>query len=150
MLVTSVSISQDNALVWRKHHRAIMRSAIRTLRVQMRINGVERGVTRRYNRANSRMEIVTTRFTEAEYDTLHFVAASLRVSVSLLVTQMIQMWLKLARRNRPSRYVTNYEHFTCNWSENAGVLTESLFFYPKINQIEREIQTIEYKITSAS
>ena len=145
MLVTSVSISEVNSAVWRRHHRPILRSAISTLRVQMRRNGVRRGVTRLYNREKSRMEIVTTRFTEAEYDTLHFVAASLRVSVSLLVTQMIEMWMKPARRQWSSGYVTNYEYFVCTWNENAGVLTESLFIYPRPPHVAEKSNAMELK-----
>ncbi len=132
MLVTSVSLGSTAGALWRRHQRIILKLAIRTLRVQMRRHGVRRGVTRRYNCVGEQMQIVTTRFTEAEYDTLHFVASSLRVSVSFLVSKMIEMWQKRTRRHGVKRHATNYDLFECNWSENGGVLTESLLFYPKI------------------
>ena len=69
--------------------------------------------------------------TEAEYDTLHFVAATLRVSVSSLIFLMIQLWHKKARRKVWSKFLTNYEVYECKWNEFAGVLTEALLFYPK-------------------
>lgn len=135
MLVTSVCLAGEVAAEWRRHQRSIMKMAIRTLRVQMRKLGVRRGVKKRYNRPGTGMQIVTTRFTEAEYDTLHFVASSLRVSVSMLVTRMIEMWLKPPRRQHRNQFMTNYENFVCNWNENAGILTESLLFYPKMSGV---------------
>jgi hypothetical protein len=75
--------------------------------------------------------IVTTRFTEAEYDALHFAAAAMRVSVSWLVYQMICLWKKPSRRKQGNRFVTNYEIFPCNWGKNAGIYTEALFIWHK-------------------
>jgi hypothetical protein len=108
-----------------------MKTAIRMLRLTMRQKPVRRGVKRTYNRIAEDFQIVTTRFTEAEYDTLHFVAYSLRVSVSSLIYQMIQLWNKPGRRQKQNTHATNYETFVCNWNQFAGVLTESLLFYPK-------------------
>lgn len=132
MLTTSVSLPKDVARLWQKNHRRIMKAGIRMLRLTMRRKSVRRGVKRRYNRAAEHFEIVTTRFTEAEYDTLHFVAAALRVSVSSLVYKLILLWNKPGRGCRTTKYLTNYETYVCNWSQFAGVVTESLFFYPKI------------------
>ena len=141
MLTTSVSLPVDFAHMWRRRQRAIMRLAIRTLRVQMRKVPVRRGVKRRYNRQSGDFAIVTTRFTEAEYDTLHFAAAALRVSVSWLVYCMIKMWMKRSRRRIANLYVTNYELSLCAWGQNAGILTESLLFYSKFPRLEKTIDT---------
>lgn len=131
MLTTSVSLPKLEAHTWRRHRRAIMAMAIRTLRLTMRTTGVRRGVKRHYNRQEGDFRIVTTRFTEAEYDTLHCAAAAMRVSVSWLVFQMIRLWLKPSRRHRGNRHVTNY-YFDClKWNSNAGVVSESIFIWPK-------------------
>lgn len=132
MLTTSVSLPTNAAALWRKNQRRIMKMAIRTLRLTMRQKPVRRGVKRIYNRDRGEFQIVTTRFTEAEYDTLHFVASSLRVSVSSLIFKIILLWNKPVRRYKQNNCVTNYDAFVCNWSQFAGVVTESLFFYPKI------------------
>lgn len=132
MLTTSVSLPDAAAKEWRQNQRSIMRTAIRTLRIFLRRNPVRRGVTRRYNTACGAYQIVTTRFTEAEYDTLHFAASAMRLSVSSLVWFMVKLWLKSSRRRRWNKFLTNYELYSCNWSRFAGVVTESLLFYPKI------------------
>ncbi len=131
MLTTSVSLPVKLSEVWRGSQRAIMTLAVRSLRVQMRNGEIRRGVKRRYNRMAGGFEIVTTRFTEAEYDTLHCAAAAMRVSVSWLVYQMILLWLKPARRNRRNSYLTNYVMVPLIWNENVGVFTESLWFLRK-------------------
>lgn len=132
MLTTSVSLPVRVARLWQKNQRQVMKFAIRLMRLTMRQKPVRRGVKRTYNREVGEFQIVTTRFTEAEYDALHFVASSLRVSVSSLIYRMILLWTKPNRRYTHNRYVTNYDAFVCNWSQFAGVVTESLFFYPKI------------------
>jgi hypothetical protein len=132
MLTTSVSLPEKEAILWRKRQRSILKLAVRALRVQLRSKKVRRGVKRSYNQAQATFVVVTTRFTEAEYDTLHLAAASMRVSVSWLVYQLILLWKKPARRSRPNLYVTNYELNLCIWAPNAAILTESLLFYPKI------------------
>lgn len=132
MLITSVSLPKVTATVWRSRQRQVMRMAIRILRLTMRQHGVRRGVKRRYNRQPGEYLVVTTRFTEAEYDTLHAAAAAMRVSVSWLVYQMILLWQKPARRSRFATHLTNYECDCLKWNENAGVVTESLFIWPKI------------------
>ncbi|AFM11146.1 hypothetical protein [Turneriella parva] len=148
MLTTSVSLPVKFANVWRRRQRAIMRLAIRTLRVQMRNATVRRGVKRTYNRQGGEFAIVTTRFTEAEYDTLHFAASAMRVSVSWLVYCMIKMWIKRSRRRRANLHVTNYELHLHAWGQNAGILTESLYFYPKYPRLEKTIN-LNYASTSA-
>jgi hypothetical protein len=139
MLTTSISLPLSVAQLWRRNQRAIMKIAIRTFRLQMRRNGVRRGVKRAYNRQAEDYSIVTTRFTEAEYDALHFVAASLRVSVSWLIYRMILVWQKPARR--VNQYVTNYDINICIWHQNAGVCTESLLFWKK-NPYNANISTV--------
>ncbi len=131
MLTTSVSLPASKAILWRTHQSEIMRLAIRTLRLTMFRQGIRRGVKRHYNRIPGEFLIVTTRFTEAEYDTLHCAAAAMRVSVSWLVDRMINLWLKPTRRDRGNTHVTNYECDSLIWCENAGVITECIFFWSK-------------------
>jgi hypothetical protein len=127
-LTTSVSLPAETAQHWRKKHREIMRFAERFLRLQMR-SAVRRAVTRRYNRDGEGYEIVTTRFSAAEYDTLHYVAASLRVSVSSLVHGLIRLWLKPARRAIRRFFATNYDWNPVKWDAEAGFLEENLIFW---------------------
>jgi hypothetical protein len=131
MLVTSVSLPGNFAAIWRANQRDVLRMAIRLLRLELHKSQVQRGVKRAYNRLGGDFEIVTTRFSAAEYDALHFVAASLRVSVSWLVYRMILLWQKKSRRYQPNQFVTNYELNLCIWNRNAGVCTEFLLFWPK-------------------
>ncbi len=131
MLITSVSLPKFAATVWRRRQRQVMRLAVRMLRLTMRQNGVRRGVKRRYNRQPGEYLVVTTRFTEAEYDTLHAAAAAMRVSVSWLVYQMVLLWLKPARRSRFNIHVTDYELDCLKWNERVGIVTESLFIWCK-------------------
>ena len=131
MITTSVSLPTDYARIWRRHKRSVMQCACRTLRLTMRQGSVRRAVARGYNRGAVEFQIVTTRFTPAEYDSLHYVASAMRISVSLLVCWIIKMYLKPTRRK--NRFVTNYEYFPVNWGQNAGILTEALIFYRKID-----------------
>ena len=108
MLTTSVSLPVTFASLWRVRQHEVMRLATRTLRIQFSRQPLRRGVTRMYNRAAEDFSIVTTRFTEAEYDTLHSAAAAFRVSVSWLVCCIIQMWLKPSRRKQGNPFLTNY------------------------------------------
>lgn len=126
MLTTSVSLPKRYARIWRRRKRRIMRQALRAFRIELRKNPVKRGVTRKYNRPGEDMAIVTTRFTRDEYDALHYVAASVRVSVSLLVFLIIRMWLKPARRRRPQVLASRHELDLHCWNQHAGVITESL------------------------
>lgn len=135
MLTTSVSLPAGAALLWRHQKKDIMRFAARFLRVQMR-KTICREVTRTYNRAAGEYQIVTTRFTGAEYDTLHFVAATLRVSVSSLVYGLIRLWLKPTRRNKENSLVTNYYAIDVIWNQTAGILEENLTFWNPNSPIE--------------
>lgn len=132
MLTTSVSLPKTAATVWRRRQRQVMRMAVRMLRLTMRQSGVRRGVKRRYNRQPGEYLVVTTRFTEAEYDTLHAAAAAMRVSVSWLVHQMVLLWQKPSRRKRFATHLTNYELDCLKWNQNVGIISESLFIWPKI------------------
>lgn len=134
MITTSVSLPIAVAGHWRSHSGQVMRCACRTLRLALRTGSIRRGCARGYNRQEGGFEIVTTRFTEAEYDTLHYVASAMRISVSLLVYWMIKLWLKPARRNRVNPFLTNYEYFPVNWGPNAGIMSEVLIFYRKFSE----------------
>jgi len=125
-----------------------MRLALRNLRVQMRKNPVRRGVTRKYNRVPGERNIVTTRFTAAEYDALHFVAAALRISVSLLIYHLIIMWRKSARRRKKSKHVTNYDVQVTIWHPNAGIVTESLMVWPRIADADFTLRAETEKIST--
>ncbi len=78
-LVTSVSLPEAEAGLWRANRAEIMQFSERYLRIKMR-NKIRRAVTRKYNRAEEEFEIVTTRFAPTEYDTLHFVAHGPRMA----------------------------------------------------------------------
>lgn len=127
-LVTSVSLPAEAAAFWRARRVEIMRYAERFLRIQMR-HSVRRAVTRRYNHEGESFTIVTTRFSAAEYDTLHFVAASLRVSVSSLIYGLIKLWLKPSRRALRRFFATNYDCPPQKWDPEAGFVEESLIFW---------------------
>ena len=131
MLKTSVSLPLEFAVLWKFNQKKIMKSAIRILRIHLRQGKVRRGVTRRYNHEFGEFSIITTRFTAAEYDALHFVAASLRVSVSWLIYTLIQLWRKEIRRSQHTKFIANYDLNLCIWHPKAGVCTESLLFWPK-------------------
>lgn len=128
ILITSVSLPQNSAVHWRRHKREIMAFAERFLRLQMR-GEIRRRVTRTYNRAAESFEIVTTRFSAAEYDTLHYVAASLRVSVSSLIHGIIRLWLKPSRRAIRRFIASNYDCEMVKWDPEAGFIQENLVFW---------------------
>lgn len=127
-LITSVSLPQNSAVHWRLHRREIMAFAERFLRIQMR-GEIRRSVARTYNREPGPFEIVTTRFSAAEYDTLHYVAASLRVSVSSLVHGIIRLWLKPSRRAIGRFIASNYDCEIVKWDPEAGFIQENLLFW---------------------
>jgi len=139
MLTTSVSLPGTAAVLWRRYQRKIMLLAVRTLRLQMRTQVIRRGVRRRYNRVGGEYRVVTTRFTEAEYDALHAAASAMRVSVSWLVYQMILLWQKPSRRRR-NTHLTNYVLLPSVWNENAGIFTETLWFLRKTRTVTESQQ----------
>jgi hypothetical protein len=143
ILTTSVNLPIALAPLWRHNQRRILKLTIRMLRIQMRLHPPRRGVTRAYNTPGMNCSIVTTRFTEAEYDSLHFVAASLRVSVSCLICRLIALWLKPNRRAQLNRFVTNYDLYEVNWGKNSGILNEYLIFWPKIPNTKRDFHKTE-------
>ncbi len=120
--------------------------AVRVLRLTMRQNAVRRGVKRHYNRRAEKFEIVTTRFTAEQYDILHAAAAAMRVSVSWLVYLMLLLWEKPVRRGQAPQYLTNYSLDCLKWNERVGVITESLYFYPKSTPPEA-VETMLYRLT---
>lgn len=127
-LITSVSLPADVSRYWQKHHKEILLFAERYLRLRMR-RQVRRSTTRSYNRSGTAFAIVTTRFTPAEYDTLHYVAAALRVSVSSLVAGLIKLWLKPSRRAIQRFFATNYDWHAPKWDPEAGFIEENLTFW---------------------
>lgn len=136
MIITSVSLSENNAAFWRANQRQLLVYAVPMLRRQMREQGVRRGVARKYNRIEGNSVIVTSRFSEAEYDALHFVASMQRVSVSLLICRLIEMWQNAGPRRLGRNHATNYDLNICVWNQNAGVCTESLLFWRKIPRVK--------------
>lgn len=146
MLTTSVSLPKELAPIWRSRQRQVMQMAIRMLRLTMYKNGVRRGVKRQYNRQAGEFLVVTTRFTEAEYDTLHCTAAAMRVSVSWLVFQMILLWQKPSRRRQGNTHVTNYDCDVLKWCPNVGVITETLFFWRKSPRPPHRLPTLDQPI----
>lgn len=148
MITTSVSLPENLAGTWRKKQREILRQTLRVLRIQLRKSPVRRGVARRYNKMGTPTEIVTTRFSEAEYDALHLVASAIRVSVSWLVYTLILLWQKPGRRYQPNTHVTNYDCHVTVWQENAGVITESLLFWSKIPKEDFTLRGDSEKIFS--
>ena len=128
MITTSVSLSKSMAQTWRQHRKEVLFLGQRCLRVLLRTNYSRRGVARRYNQRLQQMCIVTTRFSAAEYDALHYVAATLRISVSSIVAMMISFWLKPARRSHPFAYATNYWLEEGIWDPFAGATEENIQF----------------------
>jgi hypothetical protein len=126
--ITSVSLPENSALCWQANKREIMLFAERYLRLCMR-KEFKRAVTRRYNRSSGALRRVTTRFTAAEYDTLHYVAATLRMSVSLLIHGLICLWLKPARRAQGNPWVSNYSCAAGKWDPEAGMIEEEIVFW---------------------
>lgn len=127
-IVTSVSLPRSAVILWRAHHTEIMAFAERFLRIRMRCE-IRRGVARTYNRTAEPFAIVTARFSAAEYDSLHYVAASLRVSVSSLVHGLIRLWLKPSRRAARRLIASNYDYDILKWDPEAGFIQENLIFW---------------------
>ncbi len=128
-LVTSVSLPKKEAEQWRGKRAEIMQFSERYLRIQMR-HEIRRAVTRKYNRQKDvEFTVVTTRFLPTEYDTLHFVAASLRVSVSLLIYGLIRLWEKPSRRALRRFFSINYSMDSMEWTPEAGFVEEIITFW---------------------
>jgi len=128
-IITSVSLPKSEAAVWRRNRKDIMLFATRFLRVKMR-NGIRRSVARAYNnRQGERFVITTTRFTAAQYDTFHYIAAALRVSVSSLICGLIKLWQKPSRRSINRFFCTNYSIESFKWDPEAGFIEENVTFW---------------------
>lgn len=128
-LVTSVSLPADTALLWKGKRKEIMKFAERYLRIQMR-KQVKREVTRSYNRQlGKKFIIISTRFSSAEYDTFHYIAAALRVSVSSLIYGLIKLWQKPSRRAIRRFFCINYCSVASKWDSEAGFLEEFVTFW---------------------
>lgn len=128
-LVTSISLPEKEMAVWQSHHKEIRRFAERYLRVQMR-KQMRREVTRRYNRQPGIKFLVrTVRFSAAEYDTFHYFASVLRVSVSSLVYGLILLWQKPARRAIRRFFESNYSASAEIWDTQAGLTEEGITFW---------------------
>lgn len=139
MITTSISLPATLSRLWRNQQRAIMRLAIRSLRIQFRELNIERGRARRYNKHDEAFLIVTTRFTEAEYDTLHCAAHALRVSVSWLICQLIRLWIKPSRRLQENPFVTNYDIIPVYCGQNGIVFSENILIWQKPKNIALSI-----------
>ena len=126
MLTTSVSLPIDQVSFWRSRHRKIMRLVPQMLRSQLLRLSPRRGVPRTYNRNAGKMAIVTTRFTETEYDVLHSAAAAFRVSVSWLIYCLIQLWLKSDSPKRTTLSPTNYFFAPRKSDGNSLIFTEGI------------------------
>ncbi|MBS0618761.1 MAG: hypothetical protein JSR44_11270 [Spirochaetes bacterium] len=128
-LITSVSLPEIEAGEWRRNRKEIMQFAERFLRIKMR-NKVRRDVTRTYNRRlGVKFVITTSRFTAAEYDTFHYIAAALRVSVSALIYGLIKLWQKPTRRAIRRFFWTNYSAETLKWDPEGGYIDENVTFW---------------------
>ena len=127
MIVTSISLPEFRAAVWRRNKSKILQFAGAFLQAQS-ADGIKRGVTRRYNRGASNYLIVTVRFSEQEYDAFHCVAAALRISVSALIYELIQMWQNSKPASLPFKILTNYHIRIPLWNEVTRVIEERLVF----------------------
>lgn len=128
-LVTSISLPENTAQLWRNKKREILRFSQRYIRIQLR-KQMRREVTRTYNRRPGEKFVVTsTRFTAAEYDTFHYIAAALRVSVSSLIYGLIKLWKKPSRQSIRRFFCSNYYATTTKWDAEAGFLEEYLTFW---------------------
>lgn len=128
MLVTSVSLPSHMAALWRRQQKRILRLAPAELARELRIAKLRRGVKRRYNRGSGMLVIVTTRFSGEQYDTLHAAAAAMRVSVSLLIFQLILLWKQLRKNRCVIMRPTNYELVVHEWGTENVCYTEMIHF----------------------
>ena len=128
MLKTSISLPKDSVTTWRQNHWEIMRMYARFLRVVERKRKFRRKVTRQYNWGNGHCAIVKVRFTAKEYDSLHTMAAGIRVSVSYLIYDLIQFWEKASKKC--ARFIVggNYASRVLEWSKRRVKFEEKLSF----------------------
>ncbi len=132
MLITSVSLPANLAKLWRRKQSRILRFMSAGLRAEVRRGRMRRGVKRRYNRGQGAFDIVTTRFSAEQYDTLHTAAAGLRVSVSWLIFKLILLWKNTRKKRKVKIRATNYLLVLHQWSENLVSYTEKIRFGRRI------------------
>jgi hypothetical protein len=126
MIVTSVSLPEKYSKIWRSKRKRIMRYAMHTYRAEMTKRGIQRGVTRRYNRSGKPMVIVTVRFNRDEYDVMQFVSGSVRISVSLLLFLIIKNWLQRRTRQLKADVQLHYGVQVYRWNLTGFSVTETL------------------------
>jgi hypothetical protein len=126
MIVTSVSLPEKYAKIWRRKRKRIMRYAMHTYRTEMIKRGIQRGVTRRYNRIGKPMVIVTVRFKPDEFDVLQFVSGSVRISVSLLLFLIIKNWLQRRAGKLKADVQLHYSVQVDRWNSTGFSVTETL------------------------
>ncbi|HRP70247.1 MAG TPA: hypothetical protein PLY93_11995, partial [Turneriella sp.] len=98
------------------------------LRVVERKRKFRRKVTRQYNWGNGHCVIVKVRFTPKEYDSLHTMAAGIRVSVSYLIYDLIQFWEKASKKSAKFAVGGNYAPKMLEWSKIRVKFEEKLSF----------------------
>lgn len=128
MLKTSISLPLSIMPTWSKNRWEIMQMHTRFLRFAVRKAEFRRGVKRLYNRSNGKCGIVKVRFAPHEYDSLHTVAAGMRVSVSFLIFYLIKFWEKKAQKNAGFVVGGNYSPKVLEWSKMRVKFEEMLAF----------------------
>ena len=128
MLKTSISLPTEIIPTWLANRWAIMRMYARFLRIVERKKKFRRKVTRQYNRGNGHCGIVKVGFTTKEYDSLHTMAAGIRVSVSYLIYDLIQFWKKASKKNAKFVVGGNYMPRVLEWSKIRVKFEEKLSF----------------------
>ena len=124
-ITTSMSLPASLVAIWRRNRAQILRLTGGLLQQASRRHP-RRSVARMYNRGMGAMEIVTARFSAEEYDSLHYLAATLRVSVSLLVFELIQFWLNSGEKPKRKLPLTNYSYSIREWGPTRLIFTEIL------------------------
>lgn len=144
LIITSVSLPESCADIWRAHRREILKMSARYARICMR-KGIKRGVTKQYNCTEEKYFIVTTRFLPDEYDFLHFLSSVLRVSVSYFIFGLISLWSKKNRSARSIRWKAIYRFRKKSWSTRTGILEEGL----RLFRIKQQLHPPQYPCSSA-
>ena len=127
-ICTSVSLPESHAKIWQKNRKLILAHAERFMRMAMR-KTPQRESARKYNRVSAKYTIVNVRFDVTVYKAFTYAATSLRVSVSSLIYQLINLWLKPARRKHLPKFCANYSFSTIVWDPMAGIIEEGLTFW---------------------
>lgn len=131
MIITSVSLPKSLAPHWRDNRREIMGYCIRMLRIMQRSMKPKTGATIQYTQGMERCVRVTTRFTEAEHDTLLYESRIFRVSMSWIIAHLIRLWLKIRRRVQKSPYVSKFSLDVNYVGPVAVAVAETLMIWRK-------------------